>query len=744
MAVPDLNSPQQQAVQHGDTPLLVLAGAGTGKTMVVTQRIGRLMRERGVTPTSILAVTFTNKAAREMRDRVQRFTDRDPRGLDIGTFHGICGRVLRQYGDRFGLDSRYTIYDQDDSLRLIKRCMIDLKIDMQAFNPRAVAHAIDKWKNQGKPPNRAEPSPFDMIQRRAHDVYKEYAKRCREANAVDFGDMLLHVAVLLKRDDEVRNILRARWSHILVDEYQDTNPVQYQLIEQLVTPQHSLTVVGDDDQSIYRWRGADIGNILRFERDFPGATVIRLEQNYRSTQSILSTANAVIANNTSRKGKNLFTELGQGERACLRMFLDERAEGEAIAEQIVDRLADGWSPQDFAVLYRINAQSRPIEDALRRRRIPYAVYSGIRFYDRKEIKNALAYLRLLVNPRSSIDFARVINEPGRGLGKTSMERLHSLARTRGLTLLEAAGVAADEEANVGNFRPKARKAFGSFVTVITDLSQDHELAHPARLLEQVLEESGYLAALEADPTDQGADRIENLKELVAAVDEYVALADEPTLSGFLEEVTLVSDVDALDPTVGQVALMTLHSAKGLEFPMVFLPGMEEGLFPHSRSLNERAEVEEERRLCYVGITRARRELMLSAARVRRVFGEEKMTQLSRFLVEIPEELLDLGGGERAPAASAVAPRRPSPDRYDDDLWDEQPGAQPGPEPSQHDETLADRFAPGTRVFHATFGEGTVTSSKGEGKRHFLTIEFPSEGRTKTIAARFVEPLSSDR
>jgi DNA helicase-2/ATP-dependent DNA helicase PcrA len=615
--------------------------------------------------------------------------------------------------------------------------MTDMKIDMQAFSPRAVAHNIDKWKNAGKPPHRAQPSPFDMIQRRAHEVYKEYAKRCREANAVDFGDMLLHVAVLLKRDEEVRTLLRARWSHILVDEYQDTNPVQYQLIEQLVTPRHSLTVVGDDDQSIYRWRGADIGNILRFERDFPGATVIRLEQNYRSTQSILSAANAVIANNTSRKGKNLFTELGEGERAHLRMFLDERAEGEAIGEQIVERLADGWNPQDFAVLYRINAQSRPIEDALRRRKIPYAVYSGIRFYDRKEIKNALAYLRLLVNPRSSIDFARVINEPGRGIGKTSMERLHALARSRDLSLLEAAGVVADaEEAKRANLRPKASKAFGGFCELITNLSQDHELAHPARLLEQVLEESGYLAALEADPTDQGADRIENLRELVAAVDEYVMLADEPTLSGFLEEVTLVSDVDALDPTTGLVALMTLHSAKGLEFPMVFLPGMEEGLFPHSRSLNERAEVEEERRLCYVGITRARRELMLSAARVRRVFGEEKMTQLSRFLVEIPEELLDLGGGEPAPVAAV--PRRIPSERHDE-LWDfDPPDAAPGPEPSEHDETRADPFAPGTRVFHATFGEGTVTGSRGEGKRHFLTIEFPSEGR-KTIAARFVEP-----
>ncbi len=739
MELCDLNPPQQQAVRHGDSPLLVLAGAGTGKTMVVTHRIGHLMRERGVSPGSILAVTFTNKAAREMRDRVQRFTHRDARGLDIGTFHGMCGRILRQFGDRIGLDARYTIYDQDDALRLIKRCMADMKIDPQAFSPRALAHAIERWKNQGKPPGKVQPSTYDMTQRRAHDVYVEYARRCLDANAVDFGDMLLHVVQLLKRDAEVRDLLRQRWSHVLVDEYQDTNPVQYQLIEQLATPAHSLTVVGDDDQSIYRWRGADIGNILRFERDFPGATVIRLEQNYRSTQSILSAANAVIANNTSRKGKNLFTERGPGERSCLRLFLDERAEGEAIADRIVERLADGWKPQDFAVLYRINAQSRPVEDALRRRKVPYAVYSGIRFYDRMEIKNALAYLRLLVNPRSSIDFARVVNEPSRGIGKTSMERLYGFAAGRGFSLLEAATLVggSPEQASAAGLRPKASKAFAQFAELIHGFRRDVELAHPARLLEEVLDASGTLAALEAEATDQGADRIENLQELVAAVDEYVAVADEPSLAGFLEEVTLVSDIDTHDPEAGQVSLMTLHSAKGLEFPMVFLPGMEEGLFPHSRSLNERAELEEERRLCYVGITRARRELVLSAARVRRVFGDEKWTQLSRFLVEIPEELLDLGAGEHAP------PRRPRRERVEvgprNDFAVEPSGARLGPEPSVYDQELGDPFAPGTRVVHATFGEGTVVSSRGEGKRHFLTIQFPAEERTKTIAARFVEP-----
>ena len=747
-STPQLNDPQHQAVHHGDQPLLVLAGAGTGKTMVVTKRIAHFIRERQVAPATILAVTFTNKAAKEMRNRVHQYSGVDPRAMDIGTFHGICGKLLRSYGDRIGIQRNFVIYDESDQLQLIRRCMVDLNIDAQSFSPRNVRNRMEEWKNQGKRPEKVVPSNYDMLDRKTIVIYREYEKRCLDANAVDFGDLLLHVVTLLAKHEEVRRRLHMRWTHILVDEYQDTNPVQYQLLKQLVTERHSLTVVGDDDQSIYRWRGADIGNILRFERDFPGATVVRLEQNYRSTQSILSAANAVIANNAARKGKTLFTELGQGERAKLRLYQNENNEGEAIAQEVATQLNRGRAPQDFAVLYRINAQSRPIEDAMIRLRIPYAVLSGVRFYDRKEIKDALSYLRLLINPRSTIDFLRVVNEPGRGIGKTSLDHLTDVAAAKGMSLMEAAALVAVEK-DQGQLTARARNALGSFYTVMSSIEKEIAGEHPARILERVLEESGYLPALRADASESAADRMENLAELVAALDEYVERSEEtheePTLAGYLEEVALVNDVDKLDEKSGQVTLMTLHSAKGLEFPWVFLPGMEEGIFPHSRSLDDRAGVEEERRLCYVGITRAREQLVLSAARMRCVFGETRPSELSRFLIEIPEGLLDLGMS--APRARPAPPppsgryhARDNDDDADDIDMDDLDLEEPtfdvnGDIPDEVDE---DPFVPGKSVFHASFGNGTVTHSRGSGSKRFLTIQFPTEGR-KVIAARFVQP-----
>ncbi len=727
-----LNPAQTQAVLHGDAPLLVLAGAGTGKTTVITYRIAHLLHDRGVLPYRFLAVTFTNKAAREMRERTGRLVRLDPRALDIGTFHGICGRLLRQYGNRVGLDRNFLIYDEDDQLSLIKKVCAELNIDQQAFSPRVIRHHIEGWKNEGLTPEEASASPLDLSSEKAYRVYGAYQKQLLSANAVDFGDMLLQTLALLRRDESVRESLRRRWSHLLVDEYQDTNPVQYKLLRELATPEHSVTVVGDDDQSIYRWRGADIGNILRFEHDFPGAQVIRLEQNYRSTQTILSAANGVIAHNAARKGKTLYTLGDQGAKLPLRFFETERQEGDSIGDTISEGLAEGRSANDFAVLYRMNAQSRAIEDALRRRRIPYVIYGGVRFYDRKEIKDALAYIRLILNPRSDVDFSRIVNVPPRGLGKTSLDRISELGRERGMSLVEAAGIAAQGEVKLTS---KAKASIDQLLGVITKTQIDAFTEEPGRVIENVLEDVGYLQMLRLEGTEESAQRLENLQELVAGVDEYAERVEEPSLAGFLEEVALATDLDKMAESDAQVVLMTLHAAKGLEFPVVFLPGMEEMVFPHSRSMDDRAGLEEERRLCYVGITRAKELVYLSAARVRYVFGDVKYSEPSRFLSEIPVDLMD--AGER-PLRRLETTVPSSDDYYRDAMPDDDVVAPPKQPAYTMRSSERDAFPPGTRVRHSTFGEGKVVASEGEGVRRKLTVRFPELPEPKVIVARFVE------
>ena len=730
MDLSHLNAPQRQAVLHGDTPLLVLAGAGTGKTSVVTHRMAHLIRERHVAPEMLLAVTFTNKAAREMRERTARLCPTPAgRAPDIGTFHNICGRLLRRYGSRLGLNPNFVIYDADDQLQLIRHCQNELNIDPQAFTPRALRGRLEDWKNRGQVADEVTLGTLgDPMGLRALDVYKLYSKRCLEANAVDFGDLLLHTVSVLRKCPDVQKSLQARWSHLLVDEYQDTNPVQYMLLRLLVTDAHSLTVVGDDDQSIYRWRGADIGNILRFERDFEGASIIRLEQNYRSTQMILAAANAVIANNTARKGKTLFTHGPAGSLVRLRLFDTERDEGEAVGQAVASVLSDGGAPGDVAVLYRTNAQSRPLEEALRRRRIPYVIYGGVRFYDRKEVKDALAYLRLLINPRSTIDFLRVVNVPARGVGKTSLERLAEAAVAAEQSLFETGQQLA--QTPIAGLTGRARTGVMGFITSLTAWTAAAHApdVHLGKLLEQVLAESGYLAVLQQEGTDEARDRLANLGELVNALSEYMELSDDtPTLTAFLEDVALATDIDNMGLVDGQVTLMTLHAAKGLEFPHVYLPGMEEGLFPHARSLEDRAALEEERRLCYVGMTRAKTSLMLSAARVRSVFGKSQMNPLSRFVSEVPLELVD------APKAPTVRPTMPTgrPLAANADLEETH-----APElPTVRDSVTA--FVPGTRVSHATFGEGRVLEAEGVGARQKLLIQFASVGK-KMIVARFVD------
>ena len=733
MNLDHLNPPQRQAVLSEAPALLVLAGAGTGKTQVITHRVADFVTRRGVPARRILAVTFTNKAAGAMRDRAAALLQADPAALDIGTFHRIAGRVLRRHAPRLGLTRDFGIFDADDQLQVLKACLAELNLDSQQFPPRQMRSHIEGWKNKGLGPDQvgATSSPAE---RQAREVYPRYQARLRAQNAVDFTDMLLCLLDLCRGHHDVRGELRGRWSHLLVDEYQDTNHVQHLLLKELVTPAHSLTVVGDDDQSIYRWRGADVGNILRFERDFQGAEVIRLEQNYRCTGTILAAANAVIAHNVGRRGKTLFCAGNPGSKVALRLFDSERDEGAWVADEIRAALEQGVGGDELAILYRTNSQSRPLEEALRRQRIPYRLLGGLRFYDRREVKDSLAFLRLLVSPQSDLDFLRVVNLPSRGLGKASLDRLRQAADDGGESLMATAQRAA--QANASALTARARAALATFVAQYASWRQELDDGEAAgRVLEHILQDTGYLEALRSEPGDEGDERIGNLRELVAALDEYVAEASSPSLAGFLEDVALATDADRLEEGAGQVLLMTLHAAKGLEFDRVFMPGMEEGLFPHGRSLDDRAAVEEERRLCYVGITRARHRLALSAARVRHVFGQPQLSELSRFVGELPKDLLDLGG-----MAAAVEPAEPGEGAVAAPMSPRRPrAARPRgpPAPAQDEAASAADFAPGTVVFHPRFGAGQVLRAEGLPGRELVTVRFPS-GPQRVIVGRFLE------
>ena len=737
-SISHLNEAQREAVLYPNDPLLVLAGAGTGKTTAVTYRIAHFIRERGIAPSSICAMTFTNKAAREMRERASKLTGVSQWNLDLGTFHGTCVRLLREFGEHIGLTQSFTIYDSDDQLRLIKQCLNDLKLDAQVFPPRLLRHHIEGWRNRGDGPDDAEASPLDMTEKKALEVYRLYHRRSLESNAVDFGGLLLSVAALLKSSSEVRETLQGRWSHLLVDEYQDTNPVQYRILRLLATPAHSVTVVGDDDQSIYRWRGADLGNILRFEQDFPGARTIRLEENYRSTSTILAAANSVISNNVARKGKNLFTSREESESIGLRVWSSEREEAEMIAQSIKWHIEElGTDPGEIAILYRTNAQSRPLEDALRKIGYIPRIYGGTSFYDRREVKDAIAYLRLLVNPQSDIDFERIVNVPARAVGKTSIGKIRSASVQDGVPMFVIA------EAMAASGAYGATKRLRQSLTQFTALFQSAREAldsgaHIARVIQKLLDDSGYIKALRTEGTEEAQDRIENLSSLITALDEYVELNEVPTLGGFLEEVALASDIDGMAEVPSQVSMMTLHAAKGLEFEVVYMPGLEEGMFPHSRSLEEHAALEEERRLCYVGITRSKTHLYLSAARVRTVFGSLKYSDLSRFLTEIPEDLLDLGDTKLESPRPATSTQNYIDSLFEDSGadWDELASQVPE---NERAEPSSGGFVPGSKVKHSTFGVGEVSRAEGSGRNCKLTVVFPEHGR-KVIVARFVQAL----
>jgi DNA helicase-2/ATP-dependent DNA helicase PcrA len=710
---------------------MVLAGAGSGKTRVLTARIARLV-ENGVEPRRILAVTFTNKAAGEMRERLSGLVGEASRAMWVGTFHGTCARLLRIYPGRVGLTRDFTIFDDDDQRRLISAILKQLDIS-ERITPRAVLSRIDRARNAGE--DLSQVYTHDYVDDVAKRVLPHYLERMAKENAVDFNDLLLKVESLTA-DPEVGPPLAGRFEHVLVDEFQDTNPVQYRLVRHFAKASGNLCVVGDDDQSIYRWRGAEPRNLLEFDHDFPDARVVKLEQNYRSTSTILQAANAVIAKNRHRHQKKLWTSRAGGESILLEETWDERAEAEFIAQGILGlRGAEGRGEGDFAVLYRTHAQSRALEEAFRARRIPYRIVGGVSFFQRREIKDITEYLRLLANPRADSAFERVVNVPARGVGDTTVDKLRALAQEKGVPLLEAARLAAD---GGGEVAAAARKKLDAFLALVAELTKLVETGGPvANLVAQVIERTEYRLRLEIEDSPESRDRVRNLGELVAAAAAYDAESGEgASLSGFTERIALTGGADEKDGRGEMATLMTIHAAKGLEFPIVFLAGLEEGIFPNLRDGEDEADLEEERRLAYVAITRAEERLVITYAQTRRAYDGIRRNAPSRFLADLPPETLAVRM-KRTPSVPQSF-RRPERPRAPDEEVHHVPDDD---EPVYYVEDTPDEddpiFPRGATVRHKIYGVGTIEDGSGRGPDRKLVVAFPTHGK-KTIIARFVE------
>jgi DNA helicase-2/ATP-dependent DNA helicase PcrA len=711
-----LNPEQRAAVLATEGPVLILAGAGSGKTRVITHRIAHLVLERGVAGDRILAVTFTNKAAQEMKVRAEALLGQSLPAW-ISTFHSLCVRLLRRDAAAAGLPRGFVIYDEDDQLAALRDAMKRLDLSEKLHPPRRLLSRISALKNMGRDPEQPQDELFGSgVLARVSEAYHQVLASAR---ALDFDDLLLRAVRLLGENADVREAYRRRFSYLLVDEYQDTNRAQYELIRHLTGSQGNLTVVGDEDQSIYSWRGASLGNILDFEADFPGARVLRLEENYRSTQAILDTASGLVAHNVKRKGKTLRAVKSGGEAILLHTAGDEFQEAAFVVERIAAVRREGR----VAVLYRMNAQSRLLEEGLLRMRIPYLVVGGVGFYARKEVKDILAYLRLILNPADPVAFRRVLNVPPRGIGERTLGEVEACAAARGVSLLLALGAVVDDAL----LPARATQPLARFRELLLNLQREAEQLSLRRLLERTLELTGYSALLAQEDSQESQDRLANLAELIAAAAEFEAREEGADLAGFLDRVSLLSDADQVRDDV-PVLLMTLHAAKGLEFDSVFLVGLEEGLVPHSRSLERADALEEERRLCYVGMTRAISRLALSWAQSRQVFGQRRLSEPSRFLAEIPRERVRLSGAPRAPA---VPPR-----------WRTGPVTPRGvsPEPAAPAGTLPE-LGPGARVRHPLFGVGTVLRREGTGEDLKLTVSFAGIG-AKRLVARYagLEPL----
>jgi DNA helicase-2/ATP-dependent DNA helicase PcrA len=697
----DLNPAQREAVLHTEGPVLVVAGAGSGKTRVLTRRIAHLLGAVGVKPSEILAITFTNKAAGEMRERVEHLVGPPARAAWVMTFHSACGRILRREAQRLGYRSNFTIYDQADQIRLVKRCLEELERDPKRFTPRGIHSQISNAKNTLVGPEEYTERVASFYDQTVAEVYDLYQKRLFASNAVDFDDMLYLTVDVLERFPEAREKWQEAFRYILVDEYQDTNHAQYRLLQLLAEKHRNVFAVGDPDQSIYGFRGADIRNVMEFEQDFPGSYTIALEQNYRSTQHILDAANGIIRHNRERKEKNLWSELGDGDPVRVIEVEDEHAEARYVAAEIALLVEEGFSGSEVAVFYRTNAQSRVLEDVLVRQGIAYQVIGGPRFYERAEIKDLVAYLQVLDNPYDAVSLLRIANRPRRGIGDSSLARLQTWADQREISLWEATAEA--EMAGVGAAPQKALKAFRGTIESLMSAAQELEVPE---LIEEVLQRSGYMESLEAERTIEAQGRIENLQELVSVAREWREQTEEPSLSAFLQEVSLYSDQDAIRGDGSLVTLMTLHNAKGLEFRAVYLIGMEEGIFPHSRSIEEQG-IEEERRLCYVGMTRAQERLTLLHASSRMLYGGRSHNLPSRFLDELPDGHVERErlrpaswSGYGAPRQSQIAPREDVPD-----------------------------LSTGDSVRHSTLGEGVVVRIEAGG---LVTVRFADDGSERKL------------
>lgn len=742
MAVYDtLNKPQKEAVFHTEGPLLILAGAGSGKTRVLTHRIAYLIEEKGVNPWNILAITFTNKAAEEMRQRVDSLVGIGAESIWVSTFHSMCVRILRRYIDRLGYDNRFTIYDTDDQKTLMKEVCRKTDIDTKRFKERMLLSVISSAKNEMILPEEFELNAGgDFVQLKIAKVYKEYEAQMRANNALDFDDLLVKTVQLLETQPDVRENYQERFRYIMVDEYQDTNTVQFRLVSLLAGKYRNLCVVGDDDQSIYKFRGANIRNILDFEKEFSDAKVIKLEQNYRSVGNVLEVANSVIRNNKGRKEKTLWTDNEKGEKIRLRQFDTAYDEAQFIAEDIKDETAQGANYSDHAVLYRTNAQSRLLEEKFVAMNIPYKIVGGINFYSRREIKDVLSYLKTIDNGKDDLAVRRIINVPKRGIGLTTINRIQESAAARGIGFYDALS-APDLIPGIGRSASK----LDSFAALIEYFKGRSEESGVTDLLTEVIEKTGYTESLEADDPEELEARVQNIDELVSKAAVYEESCSDrgerPTLSGFLEEVALVADIDSVAEDRDYVILMTLHSAKGLEFPHVYLAGMEDGLFPSYMSISgdDPEELEEERRLCYVGVTRAEEKLTLTCARMRLVRGERQYNSMSRFIKEMPSALIDTGKreggfsqnvslGEKRTYSSEVS-------GYKRSAYAQKPAFAAIQKGSglmaKKSEGLS--YGVGDRIRHVKFGDGTVTEIKEGGRDYEVTVQFDTAGVRKMFA-----------
>jgi DNA helicase-2/ATP-dependent DNA helicase PcrA len=733
-----LNPVQAEAVLHTEGPVLIVAGAGSGKTRALTHRIAHLIRDEGASPFEILAITFTNKAAREMADRVEGLLgSRVAKGMWILTFHSSAARILRREHARLGLPSSFTIYDDGDTERLIAGVLRDRNIDPKRFPARAMAAAIGRAKDNVIDAEAYSSRATNFYEETVAQVYGEYERRKRAAGALDFDDLITECVRLFRDHAEVLEHYQERFRYILVDEYQDTNRAQYELVNLLAAKYRNVCVVGDADQGVYSWRGATIQNLLDFERDYPDAAVFLMEQNYRSTQNILAVANALIEHNVQRKPKSLWTEDAGGELSVRYRADNEHEEALFVAEEI-ERLCseEGHRYRDIAVFYRINAQSRVLEDVFMRVGIPYRVVGGVRFYQRREVKDVLAYLRLLVNPQDVISARRVVNTPKRGIGDATVAAIEAFAAEEDITFLEA-GRRADE---ISLLAARARGAVAGFVRIIDELRERFEDgARPSAMVDAAVRTSGYLAELEADRTVEAEGRIENLRELVGVAAEFESRDPEARLADFLEQVSLVGEQDEYDDEASTVTLMTLHNAKGLEFPVVFVIGLEDGVFPHYRSMGDSAQLEEERRLAYVGVTRARERLYLCHAWSRTLFGNTSYNPPSRFLGEIPEDLLHAIEAESPHARSRTWSGRGDADggriiggRPDGGEGGPAEGNPPASAAAQRHEPAP--VNPGDTVVHERWGEGVVLSIAGVGTDAQATVRFEDVGEKRLLLA----------